>query len=729
MASRSHAGDRALPWFVLGVFIVLTLLATSYVWQTSRGTERAQFDNAVQATRDALVTRIDNYTNVLIYTRGVMVADPLIPPERLRAYIRGLNVQQRYPGISAIGFTLRLRPDDVPRLEAEMHGRGFRSFRVWPATPRSEYHAIILLEPTDRRNVRAMGYDMFTERVRRDAMARARDTGRAVASAQVMLVHEIDEEKKSGFLIYTPIYSIGHTPPTVAERRATLVGFLYAPFRIGDFFGGIFGTQEEPEIGFEIHDGADLLYRTEGLPAEPRYMSEDNVQIGGRVWHIRWISRQRGGAALLFAFGTFLGGMVIAALLFLLTRQQLAARESAEHTAARLRESEGELQRANRAKDEFLATLSHELRTPMTSIMGWSQMLGEDLDPESHTAAVDAIRKSARMQAQLIDDLLDVSRITAGKMRIETRPVELGPVISAAIQTVQAAATAKGVDVHSDLEDRVCVSGDAQRLQQVVWNLLSNAVKFTPGGGEVFLTLRSEDRDAVIEVRDTGQGIEPAFMPHLFERFRQADSSSTRSYMGLGLGLAIVRHLVELHGGTIAAESGGPGTGSTFRVRLPLLVEDGRSQRSSAQPGAGQAGAPGVQDVLRGVRVLVVDDDDEVRRYVAAVFRGSGAEVRTASSARAGLDILAEWPADIVLTDLAMPDADGFDLLHWIRSANVNRIRSVPVVALTAFAMPEDRQRVTEGGFQGFIAKPVEPATLRAAVAEVLRNLLQRVDH
>ncbi|HEX2122174.1 MAG TPA: ATP-binding protein, partial [Thermoanaerobaculia bacterium] len=513
--------------------------------------------------------------------------------------------------------------------------------------------------------------------------------------------------------LYTPVYTTGTTPPTLSERRRTLLGFIYAPFRADDLLAGIFGSQRRPEVGFEIFDGTSLLHRTADLPPDPRYTSDDRIELAGRVWRVRWISRRHGiGGAALLGSATFIGGTAIAILLFLLIRVQLAAREQAELTAARLRTSEAELQRANQAKDEFLATLSHELRTPMTSIMGWSQMLDEEeLDPQTRATAIDAIRKSARIQAQLIDDLLDVSRITAGKMRIEAQLVEVAPIVSAAIQTVQAAADAKGVRLHADLGERVRVTGDAQRLQQVVWNLLSNAVKFTPSGGDVYVALREENRHAVIAVRDTGQGIEPEFMPHLFERFRQADSSPTRSHMGLGLGLAIVRHLVELHGGTIAAESAGPGKGATFRVRLPLaregeVAESVRHERTNGHE-------------LRGVRVLVVDDDAEVRGYVTAVFNGSGAEVRDASSARAAMDVLRGWPADVVLTDLAMPEADGFDLLHWIRTSGVERLRNVPVVALTAFAMPEDRQRVVDGGFQGFLAKPVEPAALRAVVLDV----------
>ncbi|HEX2123612.1 MAG TPA: CHASE domain-containing protein, partial [Thermoanaerobaculia bacterium] len=567
---------RALPWIVLALFLILTILAAGYVWTTSRAADRARFDNAVQATHDAIQSRLDAYIDVLTATRGLAVSDPAIEREDLRAYIRGLNVQRRYPGIQGIGFTLRVPPEEVARVEEELRAEGEESFRIWPFTARAEYHTIVLLEPPDRRNATALGYDMSTHPVRRDAMERARDTGRPAATGRVTLVQEIDVRKQPGFLIYTPVYATGTTPDALALRRSALIGFIYAPFRAFDFFHGIFGSQVRPEVGFEIRDRGELLYRSEALPADPRFVHREELKVAGRTWSIEWISRRHaaGGVALLTA-GTFAGGVIISLLLFLLLRTQLAAREQAEQVAARLRESEGALQRASQAKDEFLAMLSHELRTPMTSILGWSQMIGEEeLDAQTTSTAIDAIRKSAKVQAQLIDDLLDVSRITAGKMRIEPRPVELAPVVTAAIETVRGAADAKQVRLHAELAADICVHGDPHRLQQVVWNLLSNAVKFTPRGGDVFVTLHASDRDAVLEVRDTGQGIDPAFMPHLFERFRQADSSSTRAQPGLGLGLAIVRHLAELHGGRIVAESKGIGRGSTFRVHLPLHVDE-----------------------------------------------------------------------------------------------------------------------------------------------------------
>ncbi|HEY0144061.1 MAG TPA: CHASE domain-containing protein [Thermoanaerobaculia bacterium] len=700
--------DRALPAFVLIVFLLLAALATVYVWNNARTADRGRFDNAVQSTGDDILRRIEDYGHVLDATRALVAADPAISRERLITYIRGLDVQRRFPGILGVGLTLRVPREEVPRLRDEMRRSGFPDFRVWPETPRDEYHTVVLLEPLDRRNRAAIGYDMFTDPIRREAMIRARDSGRAAASGKVTLVQEIELHKQPGFLLYLPIYTTGRAPDTVRERREALIGFVYAPFRTHDLFSGIFGTQARPEVSFAIFEGNELLYRTGDDVRQPRYTTLTALNVAGRRWTIHWSSRRSGaGNALILALATTVGGIAIAILLFLLLRTQLRARETAEATAARLRLSEAELQRANNAKDEFLATLSHELRTPMTSILGWSQLLAEGLvDESSANEAIEAIQKSAKVQAQLIDDLLDVSRITAGKLRVEKQPTELLPVITAAADTVRTAAETKGVALTVDAPPGIGVNGDAHRLQQVVWNLLTNAVKFTPRGGSVAVRLLERDGHAHIAVTDTGQGIDPEFMPHLFERFRQADSSMTRSHMGLGLGLAIVRHLVELHGGTIEAEST-VGHGSTFHVRLPLLTE------GEKRPAEHAPGAP-TRDALAGRRLLIVDDDEEVRNYVRAVFRDAG-EVRTASSAHEAMELLAEWRPDVIVTDIGMPRLDGYDLLMWIREQPA--LTTVPVVALTAFAMPEDRQRAVAAGFQGFVAKPVEPERLKRAVA------------
>jgi signal transduction histidine kinase len=701
--------DRALPWIVFSVFLVLTCAATAYVWSMTRAADHARFDNAARATHDAITARLDTYVNVLTATRGLVVADPTLEREALQLYIRGLNIQRRYPGIQGIGLTVRVPAERAADLEREMRASGYPEFRIWPRTPpRPELNAIVLLEPEDARNRVAMGFDMTTQAARRRAMDRARDSGRPAATSRVTLVQEVGSSKQAGFLIYTPLYGTGTTPATLVERRGLLVGFIYAPFRFADLFHGIFGTQERPELGFRIYDGKELLYESPRLASNPRWRQIDTIEIAGRRWGIELLSTREGyGGALRLAIATFSGGMLISVLLLMLMRTQLAARAHAEATAERLRTSEAALQRANTAKDDFLATLSHELRTPMTAILGWTQMLtAEKLDPETQQTALEAIGRSAKVQAQLIDDLLDVSRIAAGKMKIDLKPVELGPVVAAAMETVRPLAEGKGIHITADVEESVCVRGDMHRMQQVAWNLLTNAVKFTPANGSVHATLRAEDGAAVFEVRDDGQGIDPEFMPHLFERFRQADSSTTRAHMGLGLGLAIVSHLVELHGGTITAESPGLGKGATFRVRLPLLEEDdGVREKQIAEPSH--------HDALQGLRLLVVDDDEEVRNYVTAVFRASGAEVRCAVSAKEAMQILGEWQPEVILSDLAMPEEDGFALLPRMRA-----VTQAPVIALTAFATADDQQRVLDAGFDGFIAKPVDPSRLRRRVAE-----------
>ena len=711
---------RLLPWVVLAALLMVTAFATQYVWETSQLADRAAFDNAVQATHDAIQYRVDAYTDILSSASGLFVADDTVERHEFRAFVDHLNLPRRYPGIQGIGLSLRVPAEMLAGAVAEIRTDGVPDFHVWPEGARPEYHTIVMLEPMDRRNQAAIGYDMFTNPARREAMERARDSGQPIASGRVTLVQEIDVRKQHGFLIYVPVYVTRSTPASVRDRRTALYGFVYAPFRINDLLTGIFGSQKRV-MGFDIYDSkvspGTLMYSTDVLPAGrvPRFDARAAVNVPGRVWQVRFFSLAGGFGSLLFPGMTLLGGIAVSVLLFALMRVQWRARWNAEHIAGQLRISESELQQANRAKDEFLATLSHELRTPMTAIMGWSKLLASDLDPSTRDAAIDAIQKSSRAQAQLIDDLLDVSRITAGKMRIEPRAIDVGPVVRAATEAIVPAANAKGVRLEVTIPPApVLVSGDTQRLQQVFWNLLTNAVKFTPRGGSVMVTVRATEEDAVIEVRDTGQGIAPDFLPHVFERFRQADSSTSRAYSGLGLGLAIVRHLVELHGGDVDVESAGTGTGSTFRVTLPVL-----SVRASAVEVEGAAQSLR-SDQLRGARVLVVDDEEEVRNYVGAVLRMHAADVRGAASAADALAALGEFKPDVIVSDIGMPGVDGYEFLKRLRSHDGDGSRAVPVIALTAYARPEDRQRALRAGFQAFIAKPVEPQTLRMAVAEAL---------
>lgn len=378
----------------------------------------------------------------------------------------------------------------------------------------------------------------------------------------------------------------------------------------------------------------------------------------------------------------------------------------------------------NRIKDQFLATLSHELRTPLNAILGWSEMINRGtLDPALLAHAADVIHRNAKVQAQLIDDILDVSRIVTGKFQLDVHPVELTQIVEATVESVRPAAEAKSIAVDKIFLGTPCVvSGDPTRLQQIVWNLLSNAVKFTPKGGRVRVELRCLPTDAEIVVSDTGQGVSPEFLPHVFERFQQEDSSITRSSTGLGLGLSIVRHLVELHGGTVRAESEGTGKGSTFTIRLPLVAASEGRVPVSAPVEGGRPGEASPGGALERLRILVVDDHVDTRELLAAVLQAHGAEVETAASAAETLEKIQSFRPDVLVADIGMPGEDGYSMMKRIRSLGEGQGVRTPALALTGYAGSRDRELALEAGYQMHMAKPVDPEKLVETVAALARK-------
>lgn len=380
------------------------------------------------------------------------------------------------------------------------------------------------------------------------------------------------------------------------------------------------------------------------------------------------------------------------------------------------------LREADRRKDDFLATLSHELRTPLTVILGWASLLrmGSN-DPETVRTAVETIDRSAHAQAQLIDDVLDLSKIVSGKIRIDSDIVDVNEVMHEAVEGVRLAAAAREITLEQQpAEGNPRILGDAGRLQQIIWNLVINAIKFTPPGGEVEVSVTCDESFVSVVVHDNGIGIAPAFLPHVFEPFRQSEASTTRVYGGLGLGLSIVRHLVELHGGHVSAESPGEGEGASFTVRLPLLRSEVRAPEGEVRKErAAVASSTGLAD-LGGVTVLVLDDQQAVRDYFAAVLHKAGATARAAASVQDAIWSVQEAMPDVILCDIAMPHADGYSFIRWFRS--VPWARRIPVVAVTAFGRPDDRDRVLSAGFDGYLRKPVESGALARVVAETARK-------
>jgi signal transduction histidine kinase/ActR/RegA family two-component response regulator len=396
---------------------------------------------------------------------------------------------------------------------------------------------------------------------------------------------------------------------------------------------------------------------------------------------------------------------------------------------ARLLEAErlarAEIERVSLIKDEFLATLSHELRTPLNAVLGWSEFLLSRTPEDADTLrGLEAIARNARAQAQLIEDLLDMNRIVSGKIRLDVQRIELAPIVEAALDSVRPSADAKGIIVRKTIDpDAGPVLGDPNRVQQIVWNLLSNAVKFTPRGGKVDVIVQRVSSHVEIIVNDSGMGISAEFLPHLFERFRQADSSTTRRHGGLGLGLSIVKQLVELHGGSVKADSAGDGEGATFVVTLPVRAVRSRAPSAGEHPATGRAQIVRAPEVsLEGITVLVVDDEPDARELVRSVLSEAAADVLMAASASEGFALVKARRPDVIVSDIGMPERDGYELIRDVRGLPSSGGGRTPAIALTAFARSADRTRAMLAGYQVHVSKPIEPQELVATIKSLVGN-------
>jgi NO-binding membrane sensor protein with MHYT domain/CheY-like chemotaxis protein len=443
------------------------------------------------------------------------------------------------------------------------------------------------------------------------------------------------------------------------------------------------------------------------------------------------------GLATLVVIATFgvLGFALLASLFDARLEANARVLQVSEATAAeredllmRERAARDEAERLSALKDEFLATLSHELRTPLNAILGWASMLQRGAkDEETLKRGLQTIERNARAQGQLIDDLLDMSRIISGTLRLDVQLMEPEKVIEAALATVHPAAVAKRIDLRVDVARGLgLVLGDSGRLQQVMWNLLSNAVKFTPSGGMVQVMLGRDGQDAVIRVADSGIGIDADFLPYVFDRFRQQDASITRKHGGLGLGLSIARQLVELHGGTIGVASAGNHAGTTFTLRLPLAEPQARTPQPPPEPVAATQAAP--QGDLAGVKVLLVDDADDTLDVLQQILQHSGATIMAASNAGTALALLEREQPDVIVSDIGMPDVDGFELMRRIRRRTAGDGGAIPAIALTAFTRQDDRRKAMQAGFDDYLAKPVEPGSLVAHIAQAVSQRGVNVD-
>ena len=583
------------PLLVFAVALLVTALLLLSVSSSIAQKDQAAFDAEVDRTTDAVRERIDTTVTLLRGAAGLFSASKEVEPAEFSAYVSQLRLRERYPGILGVGFSARFRPGELEEVIARLRAHGHPDFQVWPQAARDEYHSIVFLEPLDSRNRTAIGYDMYTDQTRREAMARARDRGEPAASGKVLLVQEIDDSKQAGFLVYLPLYRQKTVPATVEERRRDLLGFVYAPLRVGDLLEGVRGTGVR-QVDYVLYDGSEptpaaLLRSTRaGGAGTPLLRAERRLEVAGRPWLVQFSSTPAFESASQRRWVPWLAAGSVGASLLLawINLVQARARRDAERAAAQRRANEealqaseerareraerlqqlyAELREGDRRKDEFLAVLAHELRNPLAPIRTSLEILRRNPEGAAADRARQIAERQVRQMVRLIDDLLDVSRISRGKIALRRERTPLADVIEAAVETSRPLVDARGHRLTvAHVDPGLVLDIDPARVAQIFTNLLNNAAHYTPPGGAIEIGVQPGPESVRISVRDNGIGIEPDKLRRVFELFHQVGSSAGG---GLGIGLSLAARLVELHGGHIEARSEGLGRGAEFVVDLP----------------------------------------------------------------------------------------------------------------------------------------------------------------
>ncbi len=589
------------PYFVLFFSIILTIGATFLFYQSAKSKDNTRFYNGVNRIRTSMENRIGLYVAFLKAGRGFIESANDLDRKKFTNFVESLELEKNYFGTQGIGYSKTTKKDEREKLIADMKTEGLNDFKIFPETEKEEYQPIVYLAPLNERNQQAVGFDMTTEENRLEAMQMARDTGAPAATAKVVLLQENDQDRQFGFLIYLPVYKNGEMPESIEVRQQNLQGYIYSPFRAKNFLKDVQDNSGINDIVIRIYDGAanseNLLAQTENVSGQnlagqlsETYSTENEIDVGGRRWFIQFDSLPSFAlqSSVNWTPLIFLCGLLFSLLLFGMTYWEASTRAKLQETADDLTESERQIQgllekeqearriaeTANATKDEFISVVSHELRTPLNAIAGWTRILkSEDLSTNTKELALQKIEKNLRLQTNLVEDLLNYSQLVSSTDNLEKNEVDCAAVVENVYLEVEPAALKKGISFIK--ENRLAgqkILGDAEKLKIVIVNLLSNAIKFTPSEGRIITRMQENENCLEIIVEDSGRGIDPEFLPHIFDRFSQYDSSTTRKFGGLGLGLAVSQHIVKLHNGTIEAKSEGEGKGSVFSVRLPLII-------------------------------------------------------------------------------------------------------------------------------------------------------------
>jgi signal transduction histidine kinase len=590
------------PYYVLFFSILLTIGATILFYQSAKTKDDTRFSNGVNRIRFSLENRIGLYVALLKSGRGFIQSSNDLNRQKFKDFVESLELEKNYYGAQGIGYSRTVRNDERANFIASMKAQGFSEYNIFPPTEKDLYQPIVYIEPSGERNRRVIGFDMSSEENRRAAMERARDTGLASATSKVELLQENDFERQAGFLIYVPIYESADEPATTEEKQKSLRGYIYSPFRANNFLKDVRDNAGTNDIVIRIYDGAatpgNLLAQTESAGGarnltgqlSESYSTESELDIAGRKWVVQYDSLPTFATQSSVSWTPliFLCGMIFSLLLFGMTYWEAVTRAKLQQTAVELTESERQIQgllekeqdarrtaeAANATKDEFISVVSHELRTPLNAIAGWTRILKSgDLSLTTKDLALQKIEKNLRLQTNLVEDLLNYSQLISSKENLEKKEIDCSDIFETVFREIEPVAVKKGISISK--EDRLSgqkILGDADKIKILLANLLSNALKFTPSGGTIETRLEQIENCIDIVIEDSGRGINPKFLPHIFDRFSQDDTSTTRKFGGLGLGLAVSHHIVKLHNGSIEAKSEGEGKGATFSVKLPVFT-------------------------------------------------------------------------------------------------------------------------------------------------------------
>jgi len=587
-----------LPYLALIVSMLLTLGATYLFYQGEKIKEETRFLSETIRIKNRIDSKVNSYIAILKAGRGFIESSRELDKDKFSAFVSSLEIEKNNPDVQGIGYTKRIKMDEREALIKRMKAEGYSDFKIFPLSQTNEFQSTLYLEPLNPLNQREIGFDMSSEPARREALEKSRDTGQASVTGKISPALDTETENQPGFLIYLPIYKGGKIPQTVADRKQLLDGFVYSQFRTEEFLREVQNSSSIPDISIALYDSEKKADKILGATNKnitnetPSFTAINELEIAGRKWIIEYESLPsfEAQSSLGWTPLIFTSGLIFSLLLFGMTYLESYARAKAEKITVDLQESEMEkgfllereqierqrAEQASRSKDEFISIVSHELRTPLNSIAGWSRILhAENLSEVTKKQALQTIEKNLRVQTKIVEELLDFSQILSGRKDLVWQEVDFIKIFEEACDESSLLAKAKGVSLVKEISlNGQKIFGDDKRLRKVIKNLLSNAIKFTPEGGGILAEIKEADGMVEMKIKDNGQGIKSDFLPFIFERFKQADSSSTRRHGGLGLGLAISRHIVELHGGSIRAESEGEGKGALFTVKFPLKKND-----------------------------------------------------------------------------------------------------------------------------------------------------------